>query len=165
MKAPFLIVATGNPSRGDDALGPLLLARIADWLAGSPLASRFELIEDFQLQIEHALDLAGRQRVLFIDAGMRTPGPYRFFEIQPAGDMAHTTHALSPEAVLAVCGRIGNEAPPPAFVLCLRGESFVLGEPLSTTASHSLAAAFAFLVRVFEKTEVADWRTASYNSN
>jgi Ni,Fe-hydrogenase maturation factor len=29
---PVLILACGNPSRGDDALGPLLLERLQNWL-------------------------------------------------------------------------------------------------------------------------------------
>ena len=65
-------------SRGDDGLGPLLLARIAE--AGWDNA---ELIEDFQLQIEHALDLQGADLALFIDAGKDTPAPFSFREIFP----------------------------------------------------------------------------------
>ena len=38
MSAPLLVLAVGNPSRGDDALGPLLLERLqADgWDAAPP---------------------------------------------------------------------------------------------------------------------------------
>jgi len=82
--APVVIFAVGNPSRGDDAIGPECCARLEQWLANEGLAERFELIEDFQLQIEHALDLQGRQLALFIDAGARTPGPFTFRRIAPA---------------------------------------------------------------------------------
>ena len=57
MTARLVIFAVGNPSRGDDALGPELLARLADWLAKQNPAVDVELVEDFQLQIEHALDV------------------------------------------------------------------------------------------------------------
>jgi len=68
--APVLVLAVGNPSRGDDALGPELAARLeAAALPG------VEVIVEFQLQVENALDLVGRERVIFIDAGTGTPAP------------------------------------------------------------------------------------------
>lgn len=161
MTAPVVIFAIGNPSRGDDALGPSLLARLAGCLADAGLAQHFELIEDFQLQIEHALDLAGRRLALFIDAGIRTPGPYCFFPIKPAARLAHTTHALSPETVLEVFQRTEGEAPPPAFVLCIRGESFVLGEALSPAARLALDAAFDLLKKLCRAPELAVWQAES----
>jgi len=54
---PVVVFACGNPSRGDDALGPLLLDQLQIWLDEEGLADGFELISDFQWQIEHALDL------------------------------------------------------------------------------------------------------------
>ena len=73
VKAPVVILACGNPSRGDDALGPLLLEHLEAWLAAEGLSNGFELIGDFQLNIEHALDLAGRRLALFIDAPGAVP--------------------------------------------------------------------------------------------
>ena len=69
MRAPIVVFAVGNPSRGDDAIGPELCGRLENWLKNAGLAERVELIEDFQLNIEHALDLEGRELALFIDAG------------------------------------------------------------------------------------------------
>jgi hydrogenase maturation protease len=140
-RAPVLVLAVGNPSRGDDALGPLLAERLeAAALPG------VEVITEFQLQVENVLDLEGRERVIFVDAGVGTDGP---FELRKAGksvsgtDFLYTTHALSPEAVLATYQRIKGEAPPPATVLCMRGESFGLGEGLSAEAEGNLEAAWS----------------------
>ncbi len=55
-----VIFAVGNPSRGDDAIGPECYGRLEKLLKNEILAGSVELIEDFQLQIEHALDLQGR---------------------------------------------------------------------------------------------------------
>lgn len=144
MSAPFVVLACGNPSRGDDAIGPLLLARLDEWLRAEGLADRFELIEDFQFQIEHALDLQGRSAALFIDAGEGTPAPFTLLPAQPEDVPGHSTHALSPAAVLAVCRRVAGE-PPPASVLCVRGESFELGADLSPAAAAHLEAAWRAL--------------------
>lgn len=161
MTAPVVIFAVGNPSRGDDAIGPECCARLEQWLANEGLAERFELIEDFQLQIEHALDLQGRQLALFIDAGARTPGPFTFRRIAPATGAACTTHELPPEAVLQVYVQTEGELPPPAFVLCIRGEDFELGEPISALAEGNLQSAFELLVRLCCQPSLATWEDAS----
>jgi hydrogenase maturation protease len=130
---PVLVLAVGNPSRGDDALGPILAERLA--AAGLP---GVEVITEFQLQVENALDLEGRERVIFVDAGVGTGVPFELRVARPAGGFLHTSHALSPEAVLATYLRIKGEAPPPATILCVRGESFELGDGLSEAAASNL---------------------------
>lgn len=164
MSAPVVVFAVGNPSRGDDAIGPLLLARLAGWLADAGLAGDFELVEDFQLQIEHALDLRGRRLALFIDAGTGTPAPYRFAACRPARDASHSTHALSPAAVLEVYALTEGEAPPPAYVLCVRGEEFGLGEPLTAAATAHLESAFRLLGRLCRQAEPDFWRACAAQS-
>lgn len=134
MTAPTVVIAIGNPSRGDDALGPLLAARLADWLQSAG-RDDVEVIEDFQLQIEHALDLQGRQQAIFVDAGTgSTPAPFSFTPVAATADFGHTTHAISPGAVLHVYRQTLHDDPPPAWVMCIRGESFELGETLSEPA-------------------------------
>ncbi|MBI4742198.1 MAG: hydrogenase maturation protease [Betaproteobacteria bacterium] len=157
MTAPVAIFACGNPSRGDDALGPLLLDRLQTWLEVEGLAGGFDLIGDFQLQIEHALDLAGRELALFIDAGSGTPAPFLFRPANAANATPHSTHALSPEAVLTVYAQIAHEAAPPAYVLCVRGETFELGEGLSAAAEANAIAAFALLQSLCRGAEGVVW--------
>ena len=142
-RAPVLVLAVGNPSRGDDALGPELAARLE--AAALP---DIEVIVEFQLQIENALDLVGRERVIFIDAGTGTPAPFELRRAAPAADFLHTSHALSPEAVLATYERVTGAASPEAWVLCVRGEAFELGEGLSEAAGGHLEAAWQQLRRL-----------------
>jgi hydrogenase maturation protease len=140
-RAPVLVLAVGNPSRGDDAIGPALAARIeAAQLPG------VEVIVEFQLQVENALDLVDRQRVVFLDAGTGTPAPFELTRVQPAAEFLHTSHALAPEAVLATYHRVTGEEPPEAWMLCVRGEAFELGEGLSDGAAGNLEAAWLELV-------------------
>ncbi len=134
---PVLVIAVGNPSRGDDALGPELAARLeAAALPG------VEVITEFQLQVENALDLVGRERVVFVDAGTGTPAPFELRRAGPATEFLHTSHAISPEAVLATYERIIGSAAPESWILCVRGESFELGEALSPAAAGNLEAAW-----------------------
>jgi len=136
--APFLVFGWGNLSRGDDALGPLFVERLRAVLA--PDAS-VELLDDYQLQIEHALDMAGRQEVLFVDASLRCIAPFEVTPVLPAPDASFTTHALSPQALLQVFCDVQREAPPPCTLLAIRGERFELGEPPGPAAMENLDAA------------------------
>jgi len=159
MSAPLVVFAVGNPSRGDDAIGPLICGRLAEWLENEGLGDQVELVEDFQLQIEHALDLRGGALALFIDAGIDTPAPYSFRRIAPASGIAHTTHELPPQAVLQVYRQTEGAEPPPAFVLCVRGESFELGEPLTAGAARHLEAAYELALRLCSRPVLALWET------
>ena len=153
MTRRLVVFAVGNPSRGDDALGPLLLQRLEQARLPGVVT-----VEDFQLQIEHALDLRGRELALFIDAGENTPAPYVFERIFPSTAVAHTTHELPPEAVLQVYRQTEDCDPPPSFVLCVRGERFELGEALSAEAQGRAGLAMALLGRLLGRPVLADWQ-------
>lgn len=141
MTAPTLIFGWGNPSRGDDALGPLFVEHFAALAARHPEWGEVDCLTDFQLQVEHALDLQGRNRVLFVDASVDAPAPCSLARIEAARDASFTTHAMSPQAVLKVYADIDDGEPPPCWLLAIRGERFELGEGLSDTARQSLQAA------------------------
>lgn len=139
--APRLVIGIGNPSRGDDALGPLLIERLA-----GRVGPGVELLSDFQLQVEYVLDLAGRQEVVIADAAATGPAPFRFEPVAAAEEAAYTTHSLSPAALLAAYRRHYDAPPPPCHVLAIRGYDFELGRPLSVPGEANLAAALHFLL-------------------
>ncbi|TXT21699.1 MAG: HoxW protein [Gallionellaceae bacterium] len=154
MPAPILIFAVGNESRGDDALAPLLLRRLQEWVASERLGEQIELLEDFQLQVEHVADMSGRRLVLFVDAGMDTPEPYVFYRVEVSDSPVLFSHALKPEALLAVYRQVYRETPPPIFVLCIRGERFDLGDTLSLKAEIRLEAALGFMRSLLRETDI-----------
>ena len=158
MVAPILVFAVGNESRGDDALGPLLLRELQVWLTESGLADGFELLEEFQLQVEHAMDMKGRRLVLFIDAGLDTPVPYAFYRARENEERVLYSHALAPEALLKVYEQLYQQAPPEVFVLCIAGESFELGQPLSAQAMIRQSSALAFIKRLALEADTRTWR-------
>jgi hydrogenase maturation protease len=144
-RAPLLVFGIGNPSRGDDALGSLFVERASEALAREVSSGAIELLTDFQLQIEHALDLTGRARVVFVDASVRAAPPFEYARVAPQRAASFTTHAMSPEAVLETHRKVIGE-PPESWVLAIRGERFELGEPLSELARVNLEAALSFFV-------------------
>jgi len=139
--APLLFLGWGNPSRGDDALGPLLCDRLAAMHGTAPAC---EVQQDFQLQVEDAMDLEGRRVVVFIDASISASAPFGFRTVEPQADGSVTTHAMTPEAVLETAGKVFGSRPA-AYVLAVRGEVFELGAPLSAAGAAHLEAAWGAL--------------------
>lgn len=158
MIAPILIFAIGNESRGDDALAPLLARRLAVWLKENNLAGQCEILEEYQLQVEHVLDMQQRRLILFIDAGMDTPAPFTFYPLKNNAAAQLYSHALTPEALLAVHDQLYPSTALSAFVLCIKGENFELGEKLSALAEKYLQQAFDFTCQLLYENYQVDSR-------
>ena len=138
MTPSLLVFGWGNRSRGDDALGPLCVERLRDVHAGR---DDIEFIDDYQLMVEHVLDLDGRSRVLFIDASLGCAPPFETLSLRAAADGSLSSHALSPQALLQVYRELHDDDPPPCTLLAIRGLRFELGEPPSAGAMAHLEAA------------------------
>ena len=139
--APVLIFTYGNPSRGDDALGPAMFD-----LLEKNKPDNVDLLTDFQLQIEHATDLEQRQFILFVDASISCRAPFELQELQAERDKSFTTHAMSPASVLAVYQQINRCDPPPAYLLAIRAYEFGLGKEMSAQAGANLKEAYNYLL-------------------
>jgi hydrogenase maturation protease len=149
---PVLIFTWGNPSRGDDALGTEVYN-----LLQKERFDDVDVITDFQLQIEHAVDLEKRKYILFVDAGVSANAPFEFFQLYPDQDDSYTTHAMSPQSLLAVYEKIHHQKPPPAFMLSIKGYEFGLGLPLSARAATNLTESIAFIKKLLTETNDQDW--------
>ena len=153
MVKPVLVFGYGNPSRGDDALGPLLL----DYIESRCDLTGIEILSDFQLQIEHALDLENRSLVLFVDASVAGVGAFNFARLTPARDKSYTTHIMSPAAVLDVYLSIKKQTPPPSFLLSIKAEKFELGAALSASAENNLEQASLFAGQLLQNPDLNAW--------
>lgn len=151
------ILGCGNPSRGDDALGPALLERAEEWTRAHP-DRPVAVAQDFQLQVEHALDMVGCDLALFVDARADGVDPLTFRRVLPSRHASFSTHALSPEALLETFNTLGCGHAPPAFALGIRGHSFDLGQPLSAPALENLERASRFLIQLLEAPSERRWQ-------
>ncbi|MFM2057507.1 MAG: hypothetical protein RLY71_1892 [Pseudomonadota bacterium] len=145
-----LVIGIGNASRGDDGLGPALIAALE--AAGCPA----ELMDVYQLQPEHALDLAHRPAVLIVDAvdvsrpELAGPDGVLLARLQPGRDASWSSHALSPAALLQLCIDLHPDAPqttPPVWLLSIAAERFELGDELSDVAQRRLQLALDLAAR------------------
>lgn len=141
----LLVIGIGNPARGDDALGPRLIERLTERHLPA-----VELLTDYQLQIEYLLDLHARSAVIFVDASVTCQEPFEYSPVSARQDNSHSTHAMSPEAVLNAYAAHYRCTPPTACLLAIRGYSFALGDALSERAASNLDAAEAFVLGVLD---------------
>jgi hydrogenase maturation protease len=137
----ILVLGFGNPGRRDDGLGPAAVERLrARRLRGVTCDA------DYQLNLEDALSCAGHDVVVFVDAARRLRRPYAFRSLRPAAAFPPLSHALSPEAVLAIAAELYGKRPE-ARLLAIRGHSWAIGEGLTAKAEKDLDLALEFLER------------------
>ncbi|MGD0959231.1 MAG: hydrogenase maturation protease [Methylomonas sp.] len=153
MSKPVLVLGCGNPSRGDDALGPLLLKFIEQ---NFPL-TYVEVIDNFQLQVEHALDMQNRKLILFVDAALGIADAFSFQKLLPAKDLSYSSHAMSPAAVLHVYQTITGLVPPPSFLLAIQAIQCELGGDLSVQATRNLHLACDFTKLLLAEPKLTTW--------
>lgn len=145
LQGKIAIIAYGNPSRGDDALGPLMYERLQSAQSNGEISNTVSLFTDFQLQIEHILDFKGVDCVIFVDAALHEPEAFSCKKITARSDQTFSTHALSPQALLAVYESVLGLASPPAYVLAIQAIRFELGNSLSDIAMENLKFAESYL--------------------
>ena len=143
--APTLVFGIGNPSRGDDAIGPMMIERLEREQSAGRLPG-VDLLTDFQLQPEHALDLRGRERVIFVDASMQGGQPYRLLPVRQCDADNHSTHSTSPEGLLLIYRNLYG-ATPCAELMAVRGYRFALGAEPCVRARANFDVALAALLR------------------
>ena len=135
----ILVLGIGNPGRGDDGLGPAAVERLeALDLAGVTYDA------NYQLNVEDALACSENDVVVFVDAAERLRRPFVMKKLKGKGAVPAMSHAMGPEAVVALCAGLYGRTPE-TWLLAIRGRRFETGEGLSPKAAADLGTAVAFL--------------------
>jgi hydrogenase maturation protease len=100
---------------------------------------------NYQLNIEDADNIAGSDIVIFVDASIDAEEPFSFRRIEPSAEITFTTHSMSPESVIALCGDIHGKIPETYF-LAVRGYEWEMFEGLSERAIYNFNEAYSFLL-------------------
>ncbi len=135
----ILVLGYGNPGRQDDGLGPAAASGIER--LGWPNLTAYD---NYQLNIEDAVDVAEHDVVWFVDAAKAGPSPYAVSDLSPADAVEFTSHIVRPEVILAIARRYYGGAPQ-AFLLAIRGYAFEFVEALTPGARDNLHAALTML--------------------
>lgn len=142
MRSRVTVLGYGNPGRGDDAAGPLLAEKAEEWEIPG-----VRVVSDYQLNVEHAADVAESELCIFIDAALDATEPWELRPVQPLNRNDFTTHAMLPETVMETCRSVYG-SPPPAFVLAVRGENFDLGVEPSASFRKRIESAAKLLEEI-----------------
>ncbi|MBK6620484.1 MAG: hydrogenase maturation protease [Saprospirales bacterium] len=135
----MVILGIGNDSRGDDGLGWAFL----DALEKDPLPDT-QTIYRYQLQPEDVAEIAGAERVVFVDATKEyLENGFHWEPGKPERQPMVHSHWLPPSAVLGFCLEVYDRYPE-AWVLSISGSQWELGQGLSPEARVRLDAALAF---------------------
>ncbi len=147
MPRKILVIGYGNPSRGDDGLGPALAARVAEKEIPGVRAEN-----PFQLSIEDALQVAEQDVVIFADAALEGPEPFFFLPQEgETGKETFTTHSVRPGSLVALAEELFSSRAE-AWVLGIRGYDFeMFREGLTSKARKNLEEAVRFLVPLLEE--------------
>ncbi len=135
----ILVLGYGNPGRQDDGLGPAVAAEI-DRL-GWPNITAYD---NYQLNIEDALEVAEHDVVWFVDAAKAGLSPYDVRDLSAASSIEFTSHVVRPEAILAIARQYYGKSPQ-AFLLAIRGYQFEFVEELTAGAVDNLRVALTML--------------------
>lgn len=140
---PILLYGYGNPGRQDDGLGVALVEQLEAWAKAERIPG---LVFDtnYQLNAEDALAVAESRTVVFVDATGEGVEPFVFRRLEPQATIAFSTHAMSPESVLALAAELYDEKPP-AWLMAIRGYEWEPNAPPTPAAQTNLAAALDFL--------------------
>ena len=135
----ILVLGYGNPGRQDDGLGPAAAAGIER--LGWPNITAYD---NYQLNIEDALEVAEHDVVWFVDAAKVGPSPYHVRDLSAASTIEFTSHIARPEAVLGIARQYYGKSPR-AFLLAIRGYQFEFVEELTAGAVENLRVALTML--------------------
>jgi hydrogenase maturation protease len=123
-----LVIGYGNPLRGDDGIG---------WCAANELASavrddRVKIVACIQLTPDLAEEIAGVDRVIFIDASIDLgAGQLRVDRLtQDTCGEESWTHHFDPRSLL-LCAQVLYGRSPEALMISMGGESFDCRDELS----------------------------------
>ncbi len=134
-----LVIAYGNPLRGDDGIGPAAAEIVDSWqLPNTKVLTVHQLVPEL---IDVMQDTG---RVLFVDAGANTETPYQAVRIEPKKSRRLLGHYESPANVLALMYQLTGRVPT-AWQLSIAAESFAHGEALSSKVRDNLRAALGWI--------------------
>jgi len=158
--ASTLIVGCGNLLRGDDAVGPLLVRRLAE--EGVPKS--VQLVDGGTAGMDIGFAMRGMQRVVIVDAATTQSEPGTIFRV-PGAEIENlpapqqmNMHSFRWDNALAFARwLLKDEYPTNIEVWLIEAGQLDVGEPLSAPVEASME---ALVTRLLDEVRTADAATA-----
>jgi hydrogenase maturation protease len=137
-----LILACGNPLRGDDAVALHLARSLREQFAGPELIVHTAQ----QWTPELAEPLSRCDLAIFLDASARfSPGFVHCEAVTPYGGDGHAllTHSCNPALLLLISRQLYNRVPKRSYLLTIGAQSFGFSFSLSSAVQRAIPEAFS----------------------
>jgi hydrogenase maturation protease len=144
-----LILACGNPVRGDDAAALHLARQLRDQLASPQITVHTTQ----QWTPELAEPLSRCDLAIFLDASSRfSPGFVHCESVRPHAGEAHAvlTHSCTPPLLLRLSHQLYNHVPERAFLLTIGAQSFAFSYSLSSPVQRAIPQALSRIHSILE---------------
>ncbi len=139
----ILIYGYGNPGRQDDGLGIALTTRLETWVLENQLPG-FAFENNYQLNIEDAIEIANKDLVIFADASEEAIEDFCFSVVDGSAKLSFTTHAASPGYIVQLCKELFDREPR-VLLLHIKGYQWAFQEGLSDQAAKNLDRAYVYI--------------------
>lgn len=137
-----LVIGYGNDLRSDDGAGRVVADRIeALGLPGVEVRSLSQLTPELSLEI------AGTDRVVFVDASVEASETTMVPIEAEAAEGSAWTHYTTPASLLAMTGAVGA-VPELAYAVAIPAEDIGLGTELSPRAAAGVEKAIDLIIRL-----------------
>jgi len=153
MMNDVLIIAYGNPLRGDDGIG----WHVAKYFTEEQKYRHCEVITAHQLLPEYAALISQADTVIFVDAAVKgIPGELMCTEIQPKEQSPTAfTHQISPEKLLSISSQFYEKTP--TGILCtVTGQNFEFSTELSAPVQNALPELITMIEEIVEGSRVPE---------
>ena len=135
-----LVIACGNPLRGDDGVGPAAAEIVNSWQTpGVKVLSVHQFVPELIDEMKQV------KRVLFIDADANTEtSAFRTRVVEPKKSRRSFGHYETPANLLAMVRDLEGRTPE-AWLVSISAHSFDHGEALTEDTQHHLHAALVWI--------------------
>lgn len=135
-----LVIACGNPLRGDDGIALVAADSIVTWpIPGVRIVCVHQLVPELIEEMKSA------SKLIVLDAAIDIVGvSFQVRELEPKQSRRHFGHHQTPENLLAILAELENHLPQ-AWLVSIRAESFNHGDPVTDAAGRHAGEALHWL--------------------
>jgi hydrogenase maturation protease len=152
---PALLLACGNPLRGDDGLGEWLATKAQERFVSSQL----EVMASRQFTPEMAEPISIADTVIFLDCSATSAaGQISLHSVVATTKPARLmTHHMSPESLLWMSRELYGRVPRVAYLITVGGQSFKMEERLSDAVRNAAPAVLAMVEEIVQAAKGQWW--------
>lgn len=152
---PALLLACGNPLRGDDGFGGWVASKAQEQLANRQL----EVVVSRQFTPEMAEPISTSDTVIFLDCSATSePGQISRHPVEATTRPARLmTHHMSPESLLWMSQELYGRVPRVAYLITVGGESFKMEERLSDAVRGAAPAVLSMVREIVHSAKQQRW--------